>query len=51
MFRNKNIRITFSIVKALVTKASFRIIIINTYKAFSKSIIKATFIKTCSNYT
>jgi hypothetical protein len=51
VFRNKNIRITFSIIKVLVTKASFYIIIINTYKAFSKSIIKVTFIRTRLNYT
>jgi hypothetical protein len=51
VFRNKNIGITFSIAKALITKASFYIIIINTYKVSSKSVIKVTFIKTRSNYT
>jgi hypothetical protein len=51
VFRNKNIRITFGIVKALVIKASFRVVVINVYKAFGKSVIKVTFIRTRSNYT
>jgi hypothetical protein len=51
MFRNKNIRITFGIAKALVTRASFRVVITDAYKASSKSIVKATFARTCLNYT
>jgi hypothetical protein len=46
----KNIKIIFNIIKVLITKASFYIIIINTYKVFSKSITKLTFIKIYLNY-
>jgi hypothetical protein len=51
VFRDKNIRITFNIAKVLVTKASFHVVITDAYKAFSKSIVKVTFIKTRSNCT
>jgi hypothetical protein len=51
VFRNKNIGITFSIVKALVTRASFCVIVTNARRVFSKSVVEATFIKTCLNCT
>jgi hypothetical protein len=42
---------TFSIAKAPVTKASFRVVVTNAYKASGKSIVEATFAKTRSNRT